>query len=463
MMRTFRIQSCLLLLAGLLSCAATYGQTLDCLIEPFTVVDVSSPVEGVLEELAVERSESVTEGQILATLEASVEKSNVELARARADTDGEISAAQTSLNYAQRKLNRINELYNKQATASNQKDEAETEVRLAKLSLQQAKEKKRLAELELQRALDALELRTLRSPINGVVVKILKSPGESVKDRPILNLAQINPLKVEVIVPAKQFGRIKPGQLATIMPDNMPKKRYQAKVTIVDRVIDAASGTFGVRLELPNDKYKIPSGLSCRIIFLNKLAPSKPSKQPHADSPVSIPQPNTAVAANINIQNGTCARLGPFRNMKAVEEQTRQLTAYTSRIDVIRDPNSKVRGYLLLAIPPDPEMRASKLMASLRKEKVKDIALITRGDNRGRVSLGLFRKEANAKAQSNSLKKRGIANEIQVSYSAKSALWMDITLEQGVTIGDIEELIGKLPINDEHQTDCAQSLNNTSN
>jgi hypothetical protein len=41
-----------------------------------------------------------------------------------------------------------------------------------------------------------------------------------------------------------------------------------ATVKIVDRVIDARSGTFGVRLELPNSDYTIPSGLHCQVRFL---------------------------------------------------------------------------------------------------------------------------------------------------------------------------------------------------
>jgi multidrug efflux pump subunit AcrA (membrane-fusion protein) len=41
----------------------------------------------------------------------------------------------------------------------------------------------------------------------------------------------------------------------------------EAKVTVVDRVVDAASGTFGVRLELPNPGYKLPAGLKCKTRF----------------------------------------------------------------------------------------------------------------------------------------------------------------------------------------------------
>ena len=42
---------------------------------------------------------------------------------------------------------------------------------------------------------------------------------------------------------------------------------YDAKVTVVDRVVDAASGLFGVRLELPNPDYKLSAGLKCQVTF----------------------------------------------------------------------------------------------------------------------------------------------------------------------------------------------------
>jgi membrane fusion protein (multidrug efflux system) len=57
---------------------------------------------------------------------------------------------------------------------------------------------------------------------------------------------------------------------ADVTPENPVSKVYKAKVTIVDRVIDAASGTFGVRLELPNPKYRLPAGLKCKVAFHKK-------------------------------------------------------------------------------------------------------------------------------------------------------------------------------------------------
>jgi multidrug efflux pump subunit AcrA (membrane-fusion protein) len=42
---------------------------------------------------------------------------------------------------------------------------------------------------------------------------------------------------------------------------------YNARVSVVDRVVDAASGTLGVRLELPNPGYRLPAGLKCKVRF----------------------------------------------------------------------------------------------------------------------------------------------------------------------------------------------------
>jgi multidrug efflux pump subunit AcrA (membrane-fusion protein) len=82
-----------------------------------------------------------------------------------------------------------------------------------------------------------------------------------------MRLAQIDPLNVEVILPVSQLLSIKVGMRAKVIPEAPIGGQYSAEVKIVDKVIDAASGTFGVRLELPNPNYRLPAGLKCRVIF----------------------------------------------------------------------------------------------------------------------------------------------------------------------------------------------------
>jgi len=250
-----------------LSPPVTNSAELDGLIEPYMVTNVGSGVRGIIETVYVDRGDFVKKGQVVATLQSGVEKATMELARVRAEIDTGIKAKEAQLAFSDRKKIRYEELYKKETIPFGEMDEAETTKVLAELELQEARDNKRMAELELQRASEVLERMLIRSPIKGVVVERFLAPGEFVEEQPILKIAQIDPLNVEAIVPVEFFGSIKVGMQAKVQPEEPVGGIYTAKVKIVDQVIDAASGTFGVRLELPNPDYKLPAGLKCKVIF----------------------------------------------------------------------------------------------------------------------------------------------------------------------------------------------------
>jgi multidrug efflux pump subunit AcrA (membrane-fusion protein) len=210
----------------------------------------------------------VKKDQVLATLQSGVEKATVALARAKAEMEATIKAKQEALEFAERKLERNKDLYSQKALPDQQWDEVETQRLLAEHELTEALDNKQLARLELKRAIEVVERMNIRSPINGVVVERFLHPGEYVEDQPILKLAQIHPLNVEVILPVEMLGSVKAGMGATVKPEAPVSGFYAAKVKIVDKVVDAASGTFGVRLELPNPQYQLPPGLKCKVVFI---------------------------------------------------------------------------------------------------------------------------------------------------------------------------------------------------
>ncbi len=269
----------LFLAAALLSTAvfaarATYPEAeagFDCLIEPNMVIDINSSVQGKIEKILVQRSDLIEQGQLLVELESEIEEATVALATARTNMDAELKERRVSNAFAKRKLARFDVMYLDEVVPLHTKDEVATEASLAELKLKEALEQKTITRLELKRAQAFLNQRSVKSPITGVVIERFKSPGEFVEDEPILRIAQLDPLSVEVILPASMFGTIATGQLASISPEAPKNGKYQAEVTIVDRVIDASSGTFGVRLELPNPDHKLPGGLKCTVSFLNKF------------------------------------------------------------------------------------------------------------------------------------------------------------------------------------------------
>lgn len=242
----------------------------DGLIEPHRVVKVGSAVTGVLETVNVDRGDFVKEGQVLATLKSRVERAAVDVARVRAEMEGEMKGKKASMDFLTRKQSRNEQLYKQEVLPLGQWDEIETNKTLAEMQHLQALENKRLAEQELRHAVEVVNRMSIRSSINGVVVERLLSPGEYVEAQPILKLAQIDPLNIEVIIPVARYGSIKVGMRAKVRPEAPVGGQYTAEVKIVDRVIDAASGTFGVRLELSNPDYRLPAGLKCKVIFPDK-------------------------------------------------------------------------------------------------------------------------------------------------------------------------------------------------
>ena len=256
--------------AALLAAFPAAAQEYDCIIEARQVVDIRSPVEGLIERVAVERGEGVKKGQVLVTLESGPERAALAVAKQRAGAVGAVKSAEAKLDLAAKKEKRAEELARQNFISSNALEEARTERSLAESDLKVARENQRLAELEAQRATEVLNLRTIRSPVTGVVVDRYLKTGEmataNVKD-PILTLAEIDPLNVEVVLPATLYGSIQQGDQAEVSPET-PAQKFVARVKVVDRVINAASGTFGVRLELPNEKLLVPAGAKCRMRFL---------------------------------------------------------------------------------------------------------------------------------------------------------------------------------------------------
>lgn len=240
----------------------------DCLIEPQTVVEVSTREEGILQELLVSRGDMVKEGQPIARLNRDVEKATVDLSKARAELKAEIQELEETLAFARRESKRIDQLSSAKAISFTEKDKATTDATRAQLRLQQALERRTIAGLELERARRLLENRTVRSPVEGVVVERMMSPGESAENRPIVKIAKIDPLNVEIIVPVDYFGAIGVAMQAEVTPRYPSASVQTATVTVVDRVVDAASDTFGVRLLLPNPSFEIPGGVRCGIRFL---------------------------------------------------------------------------------------------------------------------------------------------------------------------------------------------------
>lgn len=241
----------------------------DCFIVPTTVVDVASPVRGVIERLLVDRGDTVTRDQPIAELESGNEQIMLRHAEARADMQSELAARKSDLELANLELARVESMHRKNLAPAQQRDEARIRKQIAQAGLVQALENQKLVHIELQRAMHDLDQRKLSSPIDGVVVEQFIVAGEFIYDEPIMSIAKLDPLRVEVVLPAVLFGTIQVGSQALITSELDQENPLNSLVDVVDGLLDTRSGTFGVRLTLPNKDLAIAAGQKCTVDFLS--------------------------------------------------------------------------------------------------------------------------------------------------------------------------------------------------
>jgi len=414
---------------------------LDCVIAPSAQIDLSSPVPGVLDTIHVERSDYVTSGEVVAELAAGVERASLALAEERSTLTTEIRLGEIDLVYDRREKERLDSLYKTKAASTQDTDEAKRDAELSRWKLQRANDQHRLRQFEKRRAEEVVKQKTIRSTIDGIVVQRFKSPGEYVEDQPIVRIARVDPLFVEAIVPMDQFGKIQVGMQANIVPEMDVPGAKQASVTVVDKIGDAASGTFGVRLELPNPDHSIPAGLKCRVEFSPQAAiamktkdsqPKRPAHQKGEDSSGTVSRPRQAfIPAQPPARPSTiCRTVGPFKDKKQMLLIDSKLSDKRIKTSRRQQVSSKSLGFIVLTSPIPSSGDTRQIQDKLRQTGVTDFLYMGSGDYRGRISLGTYKGRRSAERRQAQLDKHGFEVEVVERKRSIDQHWLEIELPE---------------------------------
>lgn len=246
------------------------AETFDCVINPAVTVRVGAPVPGLLAEVYVDQGDLVEAGQEIARLRSEIEATTLDVLTLQAESRAEIEAQESRLKLANQQLERVRQMIDRNIATREELEAAEAETEVIARELLIAEMRRKVAGLELERARRQVEQRVITSPVEGIVVARHLFSGEYLDtDSPVVTVARIDPLHVEAFLPVAYHGTITKGMVLQVMPDAPIGGSYGAKVEVVDRVFDAASGTFGIRLRLDNPDLALPAGHRCRI----ELAP----------------------------------------------------------------------------------------------------------------------------------------------------------------------------------------------
>lgn len=242
-------------------------QALACLIQPAQVADVGSAVIGVVQTLQADRGDRVRKGQVLATLRSEVERANADAAESRARSLGELRGAVAALDLAELRRDRAKSLKDENFVSAQALEQAEAEFRVARERVVQVRDALRTATREVNSSEAQLAQRTVRAPFDGVVAERYANLGERFEDKALFRIAAIATLRVELVAPLPLFGKLQLGQKIQVTPELPGAVVRTASITQIDQVLDPASNTFRLRLDLPNADGSLPAGLRCRADF----------------------------------------------------------------------------------------------------------------------------------------------------------------------------------------------------
>lgn len=236
----------------------------DCIVRPKETARLGAAARGVIAAIHVDRADRVAEGQVVAELEASFEESEIALARLRFGNDVAARSARARAETAEANAERLGQLVDKNLVKLAEREQALLEARIARLEEEQAVLDARIAGVQLAAAEAALERKHIRAPFDGVVIERLMSVGELYSEQgPVLVVAMIDPLLVEAWLPAAARGRVQPRAAWPLRLEDGTET--EAVVDTADPILDPATGTFALRLILPNPDGAILAGQNCRL------------------------------------------------------------------------------------------------------------------------------------------------------------------------------------------------------
>lgn len=225
-------------------------------IEAIKTVNVGTQVSGILEHIYVDFNDNVKEGQLLAKLDETSLRAQVDQSQSQVDQ------AQAQLTYQEATFNRLKVLYDKQLISQSDYDQALFNYENAKASLRSSKS-------ALSRAIVNLDFATITSPIDGVVLNRAVEEGQTVAasfNTPTLFtiVNDLTRMEVQTSVDEADIGKVKQDQRVEFTVDAYPDMKFEGFVSEVrlQPVTTNNVVTYVVILSAPNPEKKLMPGMT---------------------------------------------------------------------------------------------------------------------------------------------------------------------------------------------------------
>jgi membrane fusion protein (multidrug efflux system) len=208
-------------------------------LRPNESLFVAPEIAGRVERIRFNEGDTVDAGAVMVELDSSILRA--EMAKAKSD-----------LTLAKANYERASTLASQGNASLRTRDEGQAAFLAAQANLA-------LAEARLQKA-------TLTAPIAGVVgLRSVSAGAYVVPGEKIVELSDIETLKVDFRVPELRRAYLKPGQTIMITADAVPNESFEGTIYALDPTVDINGRAVRIRARIPNPDLRLSPGLFVRV------------------------------------------------------------------------------------------------------------------------------------------------------------------------------------------------------
>lgn len=230
-------------------------------------VDVAAQRDGVVTRILAEPGQRVQVGDLLAQLDDQQLSSDLEAQRAKTRSiAADLKNWEAEAKVMQSDYERAKKMWDAEIITKEQLEHAQFKAESERWDIQRVRElltnshqQERSLELELEKT-------RIRSPFAGLVARRYVRAGQQVaKNDRLFWVTAEGPLLLRFTLPEKFLGHIHKGQQLPLTSPDVPEERHNAQVTAVSPVVDPASGTVEVVVQLIGSSGQLRPGMTASV------------------------------------------------------------------------------------------------------------------------------------------------------------------------------------------------------
>lgn len=209
-------------------------------------IEVGAQVSGKIQRIYVSLGQAVRSGELIAEIDSRNQQNSFDKAQAQlAVYRTQLKAKQTALSVAQANYQRYSKLYQQKSGSLSDLDSAKSTLAAAQAAVDELNSQIQIAEISVRDASLDLGYTKITSPIDGVIVSIPMSEGQTVNANQssptIVQVADLSKMQVKMEIAEGDIAQVKKGQAVEFNTLAEPQRRYRGEIESLDPALTSLS------------------------------------------------------------------------------------------------------------------------------------------------------------------------------------------------------------------------------